>query len=98
MIDGDSRDGRDDRRPTPSPSVSAFPLGDDLVLYDEPTAQVFILNPTSAQIWALLDGSRSLRVVASAISERYGIDYQRALGDVDDLVVEMTGAGLLRSG
>src|SRR5690242_20109374 len=84
-------------KPIPSPAVAAFPLDEELVLCEEPTGQVFVLNPTGARIWALLDGTRSTREVAADLAASYGIDYGTALRDVDELVAELVDAGLLRS-
>lgn len=88
--------GADGAALIPSPDVSAFQLEDELVLCDEHTGQVFVLNRTGAHVWALLDGTRTGRAIAEQISEAYAIDFSTALEDVANLVIELAQAGLLR--
>ena len=84
-------------RQSPSAGVTTYPLDDDMVVCDEQSGEIFLLNPTGAEIWALLDGSRTNRAVARAIAKKYHLDYHQAIQDVDSLVVELANAGLLRA-
>jgi len=83
------------KHPAAGPNVSAYPLDDDLVVYDADTRQGFILNGTAAQIWELSDGSRTPTELAEEVARAYGVEYAQALADVEELLVELEGAGLL---
>ena len=43
-------------RPTHDPAVAAYPVDDEVVLYDAKRGQAFVLNPTAARIWSMFDG------------------------------------------
>ena len=81
--------------PVPSDDVSAFPLDDDLVLYDARQGIGYVLNSTAARIWELCDGSRTVAAVAREIAAAYELPYQQALADVDEFVADLRRAGLL---
>jgi hypothetical protein len=83
-------------RPKTDSVVEAYPLDEDLVVYDGETREGYLLNGTAADIWQLVDGSRTLSTVARTISRRYGLPYQSALEDVEAFVGELKHAGLLR--
>ena len=82
-------------RPIPESDVTAYPLDDELVLYDARTTVAHVLNPSAAKIWELCDGSRTLPELAQALSLTYGLDPQRAETDVSELVGTMRASGLL---
>ncbi len=84
-------------KPLHSPSVSAFPLDDELVLHDSRSGEVYVLNRTGARIWTLCDGSSTAASVAQAMSATFGLSYEEALADVRELVDDLRHAGLLRN-
>jgi hypothetical protein len=85
-------------RPIPAPEVSAFPLDDALVLFDARNNQSYMLNTTAARVWALLDGTRSVGLVAHDLAKAYGIREQQALNDVRELLDGMLEASVVRVG
>jgi hypothetical protein len=75
--------------------IISYPLDDELVLYDEQTREGFILNPSAAKIWELADGTRTVAGMARGLSRAYGVEYKAALDDVQQLLNDLNGAGLL---
>lgn len=82
---------------TPSSCVSSYDLDGELVIYEERSGEVFVLNTTGAQIWRLLDGTRTGQAVAEEVSDLYKIEIDQVIQDVEDLIVDLTRAGLLSS-
>ena len=81
--------------PIAAPSVSSYPLDDELVLYTPTDGQAYVLNHTAARIWDLLDGTRTETVVAQELADTYGQSYDEVLGDVRELVGNLQAVGLL---
>ncbi|MCC7368076.1 MAG: PqqD family protein [Chloroflexi bacterium] len=84
-----------DARRKAVPSVSSYPLDDELVLYTPTDGQAFILNHTAARVWRLLDGTRTDAAVAREIAETYGEAYEQVLADVRELVEHLAAVGLV---
>src|SRR5215212_3543249 len=82
-------------RPLAAPSVSSYPLDDELVLYTPSDGQAYVLNHTAARIWHLLDGTRTEVAVARELADTYGEEYDDVLGDVRELVGHLRAVGLL---
>jgi hypothetical protein len=82
-------------RPLAAPSVSSYPLDDELVLYTSTDGQAYVLNHTAARIWHLLDGTRTEVAVARELADTYGENYDEVLGDVRELVGHLRSVGLL---
>jgi PqqD family protein of HPr-rel-A system len=82
-------------RPLAAPTVSSYPLDDELVLYTPTDGQAYVLNHTAARIWHLLDGTRTETAVAQELADTYGERYDEVLGDVRELVEHLRTVGLL---
>ena len=80
---------------TAEPSVSSYPLDDELVLYTPTDGQAYVLNHTAARIWNLLDGTRTEVAVARELSDTFGENYDDVLVDVRELVQHLRSVGLL---
>lgn len=78
-----------------APTVSSYPLDDEIVLYTPQDGQAYILNHTAARVWRLLDGTRTDTAVARELADTYGEDYDAVLGDVRELVGHLRAVGLL---
>jgi PqqD family protein of HPr-rel-A system len=78
-----------------APSVSSYPLDDEVVLYTPVDGQAYILNHTAARVWKLLDGTRTETTLAQELADTYGEDYDEVLGDVRELVGHLRAVGLL---
>jgi hypothetical protein len=81
--------------PTAAPSVSSYPLDDELVLYTPSDGQAYVLNHTAARIWSLLDGTRTEVNVARELADTFGESYDDVLLDVRELVQHLRTVGLL---
>lgn len=81
--------------PTAAPSVSSYPLDDELVLYTPSDGQAYVLNHTAARIWHLLDGTRNEVTVARELADTFGENYDDVLTDVHELVLHLRSVGLL---
>ena len=84
----------DHDRPRPRPDIVAEPLGEELLLFDPEMAMGYILNPTAACIWRLLDGERSVRSVAEQLVETYELSLEEALAELEPILGSMRVAGL----
>jgi PqqD family protein of HPr-rel-A system len=82
-------------QPTAAPSVSSYPLDDELVLYTPSDGQAYVLNHTAARIWKLLDGTRTETTVARELADTYGQVYDEVLNDVRELVAHLRTVGLI---
>ena len=82
-------------KPAPLSGVSAFPLDDELVLYEPNAGATYVLNPTAAFIWSLCDGDRTAQEVAEELADAYGIDERQAVTDVTTLLDTLERAGFL---
>lgn len=77
-------------------NIAATQAGSETVLLDERRGRYFKLNPTGALVLrALLDGADADRA-AAVLSERFGIDSQRAHADVSALIAALRAARLVR--
>ena len=76
--------------------VTAYELGNDIVLFLEHTGELLRLNPTAAVVWkGLRSGMPSTEIVES-LARTFGISAERIEGDVQRLVADFEEAGLLR--
>lgn len=84
-----------DARPIAVPTVSSYPLDDELVLYTSTDGQAYVLNHTAARVWRLLDGTRTEVEAAREVANTYGEEYEQVLSDVRELVGHLQAVGLL---
>src|SRR5438132_14178390 len=68
-------------RPSPHPAVLAYPIDDELVVFDPRSGEAHVLNRTGAYVWSLCDGTRSFEAPASALAEAYVLDAGTARRD-----------------
>ena len=87
--------GAQDCCPVPASSVTTATLDDELVLCDERSGEVFVLNVTGARIWSLCDGSRPIEALARLIAAEYQIDEQRSQAEVRNLIDSLLDANLM---
>ena len=52
------------------------------------------MNETSSDIWDMLDKGMSAEETAKALSEKYGVDYEKALSDTEKLISQMKETGI----
>ncbi|MBQ7741119.1 MAG: PqqD family protein [Eubacterium sp.] len=56
------------------------------------------MNETSGYIWDLIEKGLSKDEIAKALSEQYGIDYEKALTDTEKLIQSMSKADIFEEG
>jgi hypothetical protein len=78
-----------------APDVHAYPLDDELVLYDVRTNQAFVLNGTGAEVWELCDGTREAVGIAREIVAAYSLELEQALDDMRELIRGLREAELI---
>lgn len=59
---------------------------------------VYTLSEVAAEVWALLDGKRSLDAIIDAVCERYDVERAEAAADVTALVTDLAEAALVSQG
>jgi GT2 family glycosyltransferase len=93
--------GRAPMRWTPTTTIAVAPTAvywfQDAasVIVAVPTRQRIVLDGAGDFIWRLLTGGADREAVIAALVERYGIGRQTAEPDVDDLIDELAGFGIL---
>ena len=75
--------------------VTSHMLGDQLLVFSEPTQTLYSLNPSAAYMWLCLESGRSVAETSRAVSETFNIRVVQAVSDVEAIVGEWTDAGLL---
>ncbi|MCP3903374.1 MAG: PqqD family protein [Planctomycetes bacterium] len=73
-------------------------LGDEVVFSDPVDGSAYFLNATARIVWDRCDGRSTTRQMAAAITHAYDVDDEHALADVEQVVVRLAEAGLLRTG
>jgi hypothetical protein len=87
----------DHARETPhiSPDVRSAGAGDSLVLLDLRSGKYLALSATAALIWRQLEAGRAPAQIAELVRDRYGIPAPRATADVEAMVEQLVGSGLV---
>jgi hypothetical protein len=67
-----------------------------VALLDEDSGQYWNLNPTGALALRTLLGGGTTAQVVQELTEQYAVDLETASKDVDDLLGELHGAGLVK--
>lgn len=81
--------------PVTNPTVVGRVLEGEAVLVLPEKAQVKVLNEVGARIWALADGTHTVRDIAAAICAEYDVDPAQAEADVLDFVAQLAERGIV---
>ena len=81
----------------PKPDVVTRESGDELVVVLPRQGKFVVLNPTGARVLQLADGTRTLRDIAAAVAEQYGLDAVRVEEDILDFATLLVERGVLMS-
>jgi PqqD family protein of HPr-rel-A system len=73
---------------TRNPAVEAAILGDELVLFDERSGHMHVLNASGALVWELLEG-RTVEQVAQAVAATTGAPIGNVREGVRAFVAEL---------
>lgn len=75
--------------------VYARRFGDELILLHFGRGEYYGLDSIGAEIWERLEGGANLGEIATALTIRFSVEYERALADVISLVEDLRVAALL---
>jgi hypothetical protein len=78
-----------------SPDALATRVGDEIVLVDLKTDQIYSLNRTAARIWELLCADCDRAEVERRMLEEFDVTPAEVAEAIDALVASMTRGGLL---
>jgi hypothetical protein len=78
-----------DSYPTHSPDVIGQVVEHEAVLVLPTAGEVKVLNEVGARIWALADGTRTIREIAAIIHTEYDADAQRIEADTIAFVADL---------
>ena len=70
-------------------------LDGEAVLLSPSAGSSYNLNQVGTFIWKMLDGKHSSQDIATAICQAYEIEYEQALQDVENILVELRDNDLL---
>jgi hypothetical protein len=82
-------------RPRPATHVDWVELDGEVVLFNERTAQIRVLNATAGLIWRLLDGQVTVGHLAHEIATELDVDEAAVRADATRLVRQLASAHLL---
>ncbi|MBE2262958.1 MAG: PqqD family protein [Burkholderiaceae bacterium] len=79
-----------------SPDVLHQELGGETVLLNLVDEHYFGLDPVGSRIWQLLGETGQAEAIVGQLLQEYDVDEQQLRGDVERLVQELLGAGLVQ--
>jgi hypothetical protein len=77
-------------------SLQTLPAGSELLIVDERTDQVHLLNPTATLAWSFADGRGSLADFAADLASGTGAEPDQVAADLVGLAIDLVGRGLWR--
>ena len=84
-----------DSYPLPNPAVVGRIVEGEAVLVLPEQGQVKVLNEVGARIWALADGTRTLRQIAAALCDEYEVDQAQAEADTCAFAAGLEKKGII---
>ncbi|MEA3345720.1 MAG: PqqD family protein [Chloroflexota bacterium] len=84
-----------DSYPMPTPAVVGRVVEGEAVLVLPEQGQVKVLNEVGARIWALADGTRTLRQIAAALCDEYEVDPAQAEADTRAFAAQLDEKGII---
>ena len=75
--------------------VIARRVGDETVILDLASGTYFGLDPIGARIWQLIGEGKSLGEICEALLAEYEVSREQLQGDLERLLQEMGGKGLI---
>jgi hypothetical protein len=69
-------------------------VDDEALILDLDTGNYFSLNPVATEIWTSLKNGHSIDDIATSLAEKYETDSTIVRNDIDELLRELTDAGL----
>jgi hypothetical protein len=84
-------------RPVAREGFEYHDLDDGVVLSSTETDRIHALNVSAAYVWSCLDGSYTIRRIASELHQQTNVPIETALDDVRAVIAHFRAEGLLRS-
>jgi hypothetical protein len=81
--------------PRPKPGFQAQNLDGEIILLHPANATLLHLNPTSALVWQLCNGSRSVSEIIAVLSEAYPEARNQISTDVPQIIQQFAAHGAL---
>jgi hypothetical protein len=79
----------------PSSHIHSYPLGDELLLFDEQTKQMFRMNPTATAIWKGCRAGLPLKEIITVLSDATNVTFEQIASDVNHIISHWIEMGLL---
>jgi Coenzyme PQQ synthesis protein D (PqqD) len=79
----------------PHGNIHSFPLGDELILFDEPSKHLFRSNPTASLIWQGWRAGFSREEIIAILSQQTGATAEQIAADVNDVISQWHAVGFL---
>ena len=70
-------------------------VDDETLVIHLPSGNYFSLNAVGTQVWASIDGKRTVRELAEIVSAEYDADLERVQVDVLNLINDLASEGLV---
>ena len=81
---------------TPSPEVISQEVSGETVLLDLQSENYFGLDEVGTRIWQLIKETNDLQAIYQTLLEEYDVSEERLQQDLDTLLGEISGLGLIR--
>ena len=81
--------------PRPVPWVAAVGLDDEIVLFDERSARLHLLDAVATAVWTRLDGRTTFDDLVRDLSTTFGTEERRVRDDVIAFLRRLEGEHLL---
>jgi hypothetical protein len=83
--------------PKPHEDVVSEKVGDELVLVNLRTNEIFALNPTGARFWELLVAGSSREAIEEQLLLEYEVDRDVLVAEIDAMFVELERQKMVRT-
>jgi len=84
--------------PAPVSGVEAVDADGEIVLVDEVTDRLHLLNRTAALVWQCFDGEASVAEIAFDLADGLGVPFEQILGDTLAIVADLVAQGVCSDG
>lgn len=79
-----------------TPSILHSKIDEEVILMSIEADSYFGLDPIASRIWELLEEPRSLQELTAILTEEYEVDADTCQQDVQELLDDMAGRGLIQ--
>lgn len=79
-----------------SDNVASSEIGDEVALLDASKNQYFTLNQAGSVVWRLLSDKHTAAELTHAVATEFGIEAAACEDDINELIVQLNEAGLIR--